>query len=262
MLLGGVGSRFVSAFGLQSLIPLGVFFIIIRLVFHQYFDNLNKLEQKVEEIKSLNHSFLTALAASIDARDPYTSGHSQRVAHWGREIANAIGLPKDQADKVYFGGILHDIGKIGIEDGILNKEGNLSDDEFERIKQHTVIGYDIVKQAGVFEELLPAVRSHHERIDGKGYPDGLRGEEIPLVARILAIADAFDAMVSNRPYRQGMPVELALLQIEQGAGTQFDSHLAKEFVRLVRQIPEDELNRILGQGGFKRQLKQLQEAVH
>lgn len=262
MIVGGIAARMVDAYGFFSILPLVAIFIIIGIVFHrQYFDNLNKLEQKVDEINSLNHSFLTALAASIDARDPYTSGHSQRVAHWGREIANSIGLPKQQVDKVYFGGILHDVGKIGIEDDILNKEGRLSSDEFDRIKRHTVIGYEIVKQAGVFEDLLPAVRSHHERIDGLGYPDGLQGEEIPLIARILAIADAFDAMVSDRPYRRGMPAEKALQQIKAGAGTQFDKRLAQEFIQIIKQIPEDQFLQIIGKHGENRKRQQLKGAI-
>jgi putative nucleotidyltransferase with HDIG domain len=150
-------------------------------------------------------------------------------------------------EEVYFGGILHDIGKIGIRDEILNKKGKLSPEEYEKIKQHTVIGYEIVKQAGVFDELLPAIRSHHERLDGTGYPDGLRGDEIPLIARILAISDAFDAMVADRPYRKGLPVEEALQEIQRGAGKQFDAELAGHFIRVVRQLPRGELERLLRQ---------------
>jgi putative nucleotidyltransferase with HDIG domain len=261
MIIGAIGARLVGTYGILSLLPIGAAFVTIRLVFHHYFDSIHKLEQKVEEIRSLNNSFLIAMAASIDARDPYTSGHSQRVAHWGREIAIAMGLPKEKVEEVYFGGILHDIGKIGIEDEILNKDGKLTPEEFNKIKQHTVIGYEIVKQAGVFQELLPAIRSHHERIDGRGYPDGLSGEEIPLVARILAISDAFDAMVSDRPYREGMPVSAALKQIEDGAGTQFDEKLAYEFVKLIRNLPPEELAAIIEQGDRKKKRRHLQEAL-
>lgn len=261
MIIGTIGARLVDTYGNLSLLPITAAFITIRYVFHHYFDSIHKLEQKVEEIKSLNNSFLIAMAASIDVRDPYTSGHSQRVAHWGREIAIAMGLPKEKVEEVYFGGILHDIGKIGIEDEILNKDGKLTPEEFNKIKQHTVIGYEIVKQAGVFQELLPAIRSHHERIDGKGYPDGLKGEEIPLVARILAISDAFDAMVSDRPYRSGMPVAAALEQIEDGAGKQFDEKLATEFVKLIRSLPQEELQAIIEQGERKKKRRHLQEAL-
>ncbi|TRY24532.1 MULTISPECIES: HD-GYP domain-containing protein [Brevibacillus] len=247
LILGGVSARLVETFGLSAIVPMMVAFVLMSFVFYQYYDSLTKLRQKMDEIKSFNHKFLTAMAASIDARDHYTSGHSQRVAHWGREIARAIGLPEEKAEEVYFGGILHDIGKIGIEDQILNKRGKLTPEEYDKIKQHTVIGYEIILQAGMFHELLPAIRSHHERIDGKGYPDGLVGEEIPLMARILAISDAFDAMVADRPYRKGLPVEEALQEISRGAGTQFDAELAYHFIRIIRQLPRDELETIIRQ---------------
>ncbi|WP_035295832.1 HD-GYP domain-containing protein [Brevibacillus thermoruber] len=247
LIIGGMGARLVDQYGVLALIPLVAAFVIISVVLRQYYESIHKLAQKMDEIKSFNHKFLTAMAASIDARDHYTSGHSQRVAHWGREIARAIGLPEEKAEEVYFGGILHDIGKIGIEDQILNKRGKLTPEEYDKIKQHTVIGYEIILQAGMFHELLPAIRSHHERIDGKGYPDGLVGEEIPLMARILAISDAFDAMVADRPYRKGLPVEEALQEISRGAGTQFDAELAYHFIRIIRQLPRDELETIIRQ---------------
>lgn len=201
----------------------------------------------MEEIKNLNDSFLIALAASIDARDPYTLGHSFRVAHWGRETAKFMGLPPKQSTEVYYGGIIHDIGKIGIEDNILNKEGALSKEEFERIKEHPVIGYEILKRTSVFPELLPAIRWHHERVDGTGYPDKLKGNEIPLIARILAVCDAFDAMVSDRPYRKGMSVEEALRRIQEGAGTQFDAEIAANFVTMIKSLNEEELQKSFGQ---------------
>lgn len=259
MTLAGVGSRLVESYGPITLIPMIIAFLTISFVFHHYYDNLQKLQQKVEEAKTFNHNFLTAMAASIDARDRYTSGHSQRVAHWGREIAKAIGLPEKKVEEVYIGGILHDIGKIGIEDEILNKKGKLTPEEYDKIKQHTVIGYEIILQAGMFNELLPAIRSHHERIDGRGYPDGLIGDEIPLVARILAISDSFDAMVADRPYRKGLPVEQALQEIRRGAGTQFDEKLAGHFIEIVNKLPFEELESIIRQE--TKSQKQLQEAI-
>ncbi|MBO8164336.1 MAG: HD-GYP domain-containing protein [Brevibacillus sp.] len=249
MVLGGIGARLIEVFGAPALFPILVTFVIMSIVFHQYFNNLNSLQQKMEEIKHLNDSILLAMASSIDARDPYTHGHSYRVAYWGRQLARAIGLSRTEAEQVYYGGILHDIGKIGIEDGILNKEGKLSKEEYHRIKQHPVIGYHIVKQAGVFEELLPAIRHHHERVDGKGYPDGLSGTEIPLIARIIAVTDAFDAMVSNRPYRKGVPVEQALQIIKENAGTQFDADLADTFIRLVKRYSKEELEEVFRNSG-------------
>jgi putative nucleotidyltransferase with HDIG domain len=260
MILAGVGARLVESYGPLTLIPMMVAFITISVVFHHYYDSIQKLHQKVEEAKSFNHRFLTTMAASIDARDRYTSGHSQRVAHWGREIARKIGMSSEKVEEIYVGGILHDIGKIGIEDEILNKKGRLTPEEYDRIKQHTVIGYEIILQAGMFKELLPAIRSHHERIDGKGYPDGLIGDEIPLMAKILAISDAFDAMVADRPYRKGLPVEEALNEIRRGSGTQFDAILAVHFIEIVERLPREELESIISQETQSQ--KQLQEAIH
>jgi len=260
LVLGAISARLVQHYGIIALIPMMVAFVTMSFVFHQYYSSLNKLQQKVEEVKTFNHKFLTAMAASIDARDHYTSGHSQRVAYWGREIAKAIGLPQEKVEEVYFGGILHDIGKIGIEDEILNKEGKLTPEEYDKIKQHTVIGYEIMQQAGWFNELLPAIRSHHERIDGRGYPDGLRGEEIPLVARILAISDAFDAMVADRPYRKGLPIEKALEEIRQGAGSQFDEELARHFIAIIDRLPKEELEAMIRQEDPTH--RQLQEAFN
>ncbi|MFF0828349.1 HD-GYP domain-containing protein [Brevibacillus sp. NPDC003359] len=259
LILAGVGSRLVESYGPLTLVPMMIAFITISYVFHHYYDNLQRLQQKVEEVKSFNHNFLTTMAASIDARDRYTSGHSQRVAYWGREIAKDIGLSERKVEDVYIGGILHDIGKIGIEDEILNKKGKLTPEEYDKIKQHTVIGYEIILQAGMFNELLPAIRSHHERIDGRGYPDGLAGDEIPLMARILAISDAFDAMVADRPYRKGLPVEEALQEIRRGSGTQFDPILAEHFIRIVQRLPYEELQSIIGIESIPQ--KQLQEAT-
>lgn len=247
LILAGVGSRLVESYGLLTLVPMMIAFFTISYVFHHYYASVQKLQQKVEEVKNFNHTFLTTMAASIDARDHYTSGHSQRVAHWGREIARQIGMSPEKVEEVYFGGILHDIGKIGIEDEILNKKGKLTPEEYDKIKQHTVIGYEIIKQAGMFHELLPAIRSHHERIDGKGYPDGLVGNEIPLIARILAISDAFDAMVADRPYRKGLPVEEAVQEIRRGAGTQFDEELASYFIHVINKLPREELETIIRQ---------------
>ncbi|MGO0063575.1 HD-GYP domain-containing protein [Brevibacillus fluminis] len=249
MIMGDIGARLVAHFGWLAILPVSIAFLTINVVFRQYFNGLIKLEEKVAEVNSLNHSFLTALAHSVDARDPYTHGHSHRVASFGREIAKELHASQRFVDDVYFGGILHDIGKIGIEDYILKKEGKLTDEEYERIKEHPVIGYQILKQSGVFEELLPAIRSHHERIDGKGYPDGLKGEQIPLIARILAVADAFDAMVSDRPYRKGMPVDEALNRIDAGAGTQFDVELARVFVQYIKKLPPDKLEAMIRSEG-------------
>ncbi|MFF0828741.1 HD-GYP domain-containing protein [Brevibacillus sp. NPDC003359] len=255
MCVGEIGARIVGAYEVYSLTILAGTVLLLRAVFQQYFSSVNNIQGKMEEIKHLNDSFLIAMAASIDARDPYTHGHSYRVAHWGKETAQVLGLSQKEVMEVYYGGILHDIGKIGIEDNILNKEGLLTKEEFERIKQHPIIGYDILKQAAVFPELLPAIRWHHERIDGQGYPDKLIGENIPKIARILAVCDAFDAMVSDRPYRKGMSVEEALRRIDEGAGTQFDYEIAHKFIRLIQNYPEVELRKILSSDNRKKELE-------
>lgn len=245
LILGDFGSRLFATYGVSALALLGLAFIVISFLFRQYFRSIYTLEQKVTEIKHLNTSFLTAMAAAIDARDPYTHGHSYRVAYWSREIAKKIGLSSKGVDDVYYGGILHDIGKIGIEDDILNKTSFLTPEEFDKIKQHPVIGHHIIEQAGVFLHLIPAIRSHHERIDGRGYPDGIAGESIPLVARILAVSDAFDAMVSDRPYRKGLGIDEALRRLEEGSGTQFDEYLAAVFIEIIRNTPKEQLDSML-----------------
>jgi putative nucleotidyltransferase with HDIG domain len=252
--IGDIGARLVGAYEVNALTVLGATFWILRSLFHQYFESLNHLQKKVQENKMLNESFLIAMAASIDARDPYTHGHSYRVAYWGKEIAERLKLPQQKVMEVYYGGILHDIGKIGIEDSILKKEGALTKEEFERIKEHPVIGYEILKEAAVFHDLLPAIRSHHERVDGNGYPDGLVGDEIPLIARILAVSDAFDAMVSDRPYRRGMSVEEALSRIDEASGKQFDPQIAEVFINLIESYSKDELDKILKKHNTQKEL--------
>lgn len=198
-------------------------------------DYQQHLEQKVEaQAKKIRASFLnamTALAYALEAKDIYTSGHSQRVAESAVAIAKEIGMPPDSINKVRLAGLVHDIGKIGVKESVLNKVGKLTDDEFEHIKAHCEIGEHILTPIVEDEEILKAVRHHHERYNGKGYPDGLSGEQIPLGARILAVADAYDAMTSERSYRKAMSDETACTEIERGKGTQFDTEVADAFLR-------------------------------
>jgi HD-GYP domain-containing protein (c-di-GMP phosphodiesterase class II) len=172
---------------------------------------------------------IKALSASIDAKDRYTRGHSERVAHLGRRLALAIGLSEDQAERVHLSGLLHDVGKIGVPEAVLCKQGRLTDEEFELIKAHPEIGARILEGIPLLEDVLPGVLHHHERYDGKGYPARLAGEQIPLVARILAVADAFDAMSSTRSYRPAMSREIVLQKMREGLGTQFDPVLGEVF---------------------------------
>jgi HD-GYP domain-containing protein (c-di-GMP phosphodiesterase class II) len=173
-----------------------------------------------------------ALAASIDAKDSYTRGHSQRVALLASELALAAGFDEYGAERVRIAGLLHDVGKIGVAEAVLRKVGRLTPDEFEQIKQHPRIGERILADIPFLEDIVPGVLHHHERYDGKGYPDGLAGESIPLIARILTVADSFDAMSSSRSYRPALSRAAVLEEMRQCKGTQFDPALVDLFVRL------------------------------
>jgi diguanylate cyclase (GGDEF)-like protein len=177
---------------------------------------------------------IQALAAAVDAKDSYTNGHSERVARYASELAAFCGLSEEEVDRVFRCGTLHDVGKIGVPDAILQKPGRLDPEEYRVMETHPVLGEMIVAKVPQLADLLSGVRHHHERWDGCGYPDKVAGEAIPMIARILALADTFDAMTSDRPYRKGMEVAIALGEIEKCAGKQFDPELAKSFVAMLR----------------------------
>ena len=166
--------------------------------------------------------FVLGLVQTLDARDRYTRGHSERVAVVAHRLARELGQGPAELDNQYLSGLLHDIGKVGIDDGVLRKPGKLTEEEFAQIQRHPMIGHDILAGIGGLREILPGVRSHHENFDGTGYPDGLVEGEIPLMARVMAVADAYDAMGSDRPYRQGMPVGKIERIFAEGRGTQWD----------------------------------------
>ncbi|RWZ52364.1 HD-GYP domain-containing protein [Halobacillus fulvus] len=196
------------------------------------------IKTRDDENERLIESFFTVFAATLDARDAYTAGHSERVADLSVRIAERAGFSATEVDLLRKSALLHDIGKIGIRDDVLLKEERLTEAEFEKIKQHPVIGAKILEQVQLPHSLLPilpGVRYHHERYDGKGYPEGLHGEEIPVFGRLMAVADAYDAMTSNRPYREGMPVGRALSIIEEGKGTQWDPYFAELFLESMRE---------------------------
>lgn len=187
-----------------------------------------------KDLKELFIGSLKALTSSIDAKDTYTHGHSERVAFISRWIAEHLSeqepQEEEQIHKVYLAGLLHDIGKIGIEEAVLRKNGKLTEQEFSRIKKHPSIGAGILREIQQMRDIVPGVLCHHERVDGRGYPNGLVGEKIPLTGKIVGLADSFDAMTSKRTYRNAMTVEQALAEIERGLGTQFDEKLGRIFL--------------------------------
>ncbi len=199
-------------------------------------DYQQHLEQKVEEqankIRASFFNAITALAYALEAKDVYTSGHSQRVTEVSVAIAKELGLPKESLEKIRLTGLVHDIGKIGVRESVLNKPGSLTEEEYEHIKLHSETGEHILNPIVEDEEILKAVRHHHERYDGQGYPDGLKGEQIPQLARIIAVADTFDAMTSERPYRKAMSKEVACAEVERCRGTQFDPEAADAFLEV------------------------------
>ena len=186
-----------------------------------------------DELQALFLSTVSAMANSIDARDPYTKGHSERVTSYAVMIAEELKLSAEELERLRYAGLLHDIGKIRIRDHILHKPGRLTDAEFDEMKKHPEYGVEIMEPVKAFQTILPAMLHHHERYDGRGYPHGLAGTDIPLSARILCVADCFDAMTSDRPYRKGMPVEAAVNELDKNKSSQFDPELVDIFLRLV-----------------------------
>ena len=189
---------------------------------------------------------LRAMVNAIEARDKYTGGHSQRVTKIAMDIAREMGCPSEEIETIKLGGFLHDIGKVGIGDSILLKPGRLSDNEFDIIKTHPVIGENIVKPLGILPAEKCIIRHHHERWDGRGYPDGLSGQGIPLLARILSVADAYDAMVTDRPYRRAKSEEESLEEIVKLGGCQFDKKVVENFKKVIEKEHKYEMLTVAG----------------
>ncbi len=179
--------------------------------------------------------FVETMAQALDARDPYTAGHSLRVADYSHTLAKAMGLPEEAAERIRVAAQLHDIGKIGIPDAVLQKPGRLTPEEYGLIKLHPQIGRRILEKVGRFESLLSVVELHHENHDGSGYPYGLVGHRVPIEARIVHVADSFDAMTTTRSYRSALSLQAAVREIERNAGTQFDPWVAKIFLKLIAE---------------------------
>ncbi len=188
-----------------------------------------------QEIQRAYLETIRMLAAAVEARDPYTGGHLERVTHYSLVIARTLGWGNERLSETEMGAILHDIGKIGIPDAILRKDGPLSPDEWAHMRTHTEIGTQILRGISFLEPVIPYVRHHHERFDGKGYPDGLAGEDIPIGGRLIAVADSFDAMTSTRPYRKALPVEAALDELRSAAGSQLDPTMVEAFMTAYRR---------------------------
>ena len=185
-----------------------------------------------EDMHGLMMGLLHSLTSAVDAKDAYTCGHSERVALLSRHLAVQAGMSDDAAKRVYMAGLLHDVGKIGVPEAVLQKTGRLTPEEFEQIKKHPEIGARILRDVKQIEDLIPGVMHHHERFDGRGYPAGLAGENIPIMGRVICLADCFDAMTSSRTYRKAMPIEVAMTEIRRCAGTQFDPRLADAFLQI------------------------------
>jgi len=192
----------------------------------------------------MNFEMVMALSNALDARDKYTAGHSRRVMEYSVGIAKHLKLQEKDVYKLKTSALLHDIGKIGISDVILHKEFGISDKELATIKKHPEIGTNILRAIGSFKDLVPIVYHHHERFDGTGYPQGIYGEQIPLLARIIAIADSFDAMTSTRHYRKALSIDNALLEIELNGGKQFDPSISNIFVDHFGSIFDEVLKNI------------------
>ena len=195
---------------------------------------INKeLSDTNEQLEKAYMESIETLRYTVEAKDPYTRGHSDRVSSYSVLIGEKLGLSDKDIRILRIGGLFHDIGKIGVPDAILLKDSNLSDDEYSQIKNHPTIGEHILSNATIFKDMIPIVKHHHERFDGRGYPSRLAGTDIPYFARIAAVADTFDAMTSKRSYRDPLPLQVVIDEIKKCSGTQFDPDIAKVFVEIL-----------------------------
>ena len=196
-------------------------------------ERTKELQMEKNNSETLLIELTQALATTIDAKDKYTSGHSRRVADYSKMLASALGKDIKAQQEIYLFALLHDIGKIGIPDWIINKRDSLTEEEFAEVKKHPEIGYEILKNISTLPNLKAGVRWHHERMDGKGYPDGLKGNQIPEYARIISVADSYDAMTSNRSYRNALPQDVVRAEIEKKSGTQFAPEVAAKMLEII-----------------------------
>lgn len=208
-----------------------------------------KLQEEVNrqtlQIKVLTREITEALAKTVDAKDHYTRGHSQRVANYSAEIARRMGKSPKEQEEIYYMGLLHDIGKIGVAGSIIRKNARLTEDEFEEVKEHPMAGYEILKTITVLPNLPLGAKYHHEHFDGSGYPDGLKGYQIPEVARIIAVADVYDAMTSKRAYSEIRPQAVVRAEIERCRGTYFDPDIANVMLRMIDEDVDYSMREVL-----------------
>jgi putative nucleotidyltransferase with HDIG domain len=222
-------------------------FLVPALAAHRSFTLYHRQRELTSDLIAVNQrleqatwSFASALVATVEARDEYTAGHSTSVASYARKIAERMGLTAEERDLAHLAGLVHDVGKVGLPPSLLEKRGPLTLDERRQMELHSEIGERILANIDAYSEISRIVRHHHERIDGQGYPDGLRGSEIPLIARIIAVADAYDAMTSDRPYRDAMPSRVARLRLAQAVESQFDTTVVAAFEAILateRPVP-------------------------
>lgn len=261
-ILGGILGGAVLAFAYEafSILGLMVFFLPVLMnsySFRLYANNMRAIVDRLEELNrnldEANIGLFHTLGAVIDAYDVYTSGHSAQVALYVKALGERLGRPKKELDLLFKAGLIHDLGKIGITDTIISKQGPLTEEEFSIVKRHSLIGADIVGQMKGLHELVPLVKHHHERWDGEGYPDGLNGEAIPLGARILALADSLDTMFSDRPYHQTRSLNEVVEEVQRCSGTQFDPQVVAAFLALARER---------GDTFFKNSAATVDESIH
>lgn len=195
------------------------------------------LRDRIEALREVNEQTITAFVQAVDAKDPHTAEHSVNVAEYAQAIALELGLGPEDVSRIYSAALLHDIGKIAVPDSILNKPDRLNSEEWTIIKRHPVESVKIIGGIGPFKSYVPGVRHHHERIDGRGYPDGLSGDTVPLDARIIGVADAFEAMTSDRAYRSALTVAEAVEELRLGSGTQFDQDVVHALIKVLVKSP-------------------------
>ena len=238
-----------------AILSLGLIVFITFIIIH--IKTKQSLKKQLE-YKHITVESIQAIARTIDAKDEYTNGHSIRVGHYSRLIAQNLGMKEDEVDNIYYIALLHDIGKIAIPDSILNKPGRLTDEEFKIMKSHTTRGAKILKGISTIPQIIEGAKSHHEKYDGSGYPEGLKGEEIPFVARIICCADCFDAMASKRVYKEPFPLDDIISEFERCKGTQFDPHIADVVVKMMKENilkPYTDENTYLGSDGKTHRMK-------